>query len=102
MDAKTACDKHSGEIKGLSSPVVGNADVLIFPNIEAGNTFYKTLSLFGDANMAGMLTGTIAPVVVPSRSDSGNSKFNSKFYSLALACMASNLMQESYEENIGY
>ena len=48
--------------------------------------FYKTLSLFGDANMAGMLTGTIAPVVVPSRSDSGNSKF----YSLALACMAGN------------
>ena len=71
MDAKTACDKHSGEIKGLSSPVVGNADILIFPNIESGNTFYKTLSLFGDANMAGMLTGTIAPVVVPSRSDSG-------------------------------
>lgn len=29
MDAKTACDKHSGEIKGLSSPVVGNADILI-------------------------------------------------------------------------
>lgn len=91
MDAKTACDRHSGEIKGLTSPVVGNADVLIFPNIEAGNTFYKTLSLFGDANMAGMLTGTIAPVVLPSRSDSGNSKF----YSLALACMAGKLTQES-------
>ena len=84
MDAKTACDRHSGEIKGLSSPVVGNADILIFPNIEAGNTFYKTISLFGDANMAGILTGTIAPVVVPSRSDSGNSKY----YSLALACLA--------------
>lgn len=84
MDAKTACDKHSGEIKGLSSPVVGNADILIFPNIESGNTFYKTLSLFGDANMAGMLTGTLAPVVVPSRSDSGNSKY----YSLVLACLA--------------
>ena len=91
MDAKTACDRHSGEIKGLSSPVVGNADVLIFPNIEAGNTFYKTLSLFGDANMAGMLTGTIAPVVVPSRSDSGNSKF----YSLVLACLAGNLNQDT-------
>ena len=84
MDAKTACDKHSGDIKGLASPVVGNADILIFPNIESGNTFYKTLSLFGDANMAAMLTGTIAPVVVPSRSDSGNSKY----YSLALACLA--------------
>lgn len=87
MDVKTACDAHSGEIKGLSSPVVGNADILIFPNIEAGNTFYKALSIFGDANMAGMLTGTIVPVVVPSRSDSGNSKF----YSLVLACMAGSL-----------
>lgn len=85
MDAKTACDVHSGEIKGISSPVVGNADIMVFPDIEAGNTFYKTLSLFGDANMACMLTGTIAPVVVPSRADSGNSKF----YSLALACWVS-------------
>ena len=75
MDAKTACDAHSGEIKGMSSPVIGNADIMIFPNIESGNTFYKTLSLFGDANMAGMLTGT---------SDSGNSKY----YSLVLACLA--------------
>lgn len=91
MDAKTACDKHSGDIKGISSPVVGNSDILIFPNIEAGNTFYKTLSLFGDANMAGMLTGTVAPVVVPSRSDSGNSKY----YSLALACLAGERSSES-------
>lgn len=86
MDAKTACDAHSGEIKGLSSPVVGNADILILPNLEAANTFYKTLSLFGDANMAGILTGTTAPVVLPSRSDSGNSKY----YSLVLACLVGN------------
>mgnify|MGYP002514928943 FL=1 len=85
MDVKTACDSHSGEVKGISSPVVGHADLLIFPNIESSNTFYKTLSLFGDANMAGMLLGTSAPVVVPSRADSGNSKF----YSLALACVCS-------------
>lgn len=84
MDVKTACDAHSGEVKGISSPVVGNADLLLFPNIESGNTFYKTVSLFGDANMAGMLRGTTVPVVVPSRADSGNSKY----YSLALACIA--------------
>ena len=83
MDAKTACDAHSGEVKGINSPVVGHADMVIFPNIIAANTFYKTLSLFGDANMAGMLQGTTAPVVVPSRADSGNSKF----YSLAFACV---------------
>lgn len=85
MDVKTACDSHSGEVKGISSPVVGHADMLIFPNIESSNTFYKSLSLFGDANMAGMLLGTTAPVVVPSRADSGNSKF----YSLVLACVCS-------------
>lgn len=83
MDVKTACDLHSGDIKGLSSPVVGNADVLIFPNIEAGNTFYKTVSLFARADMAGMLQGTICPVVLTSRSDSSISKY----YSLALACI---------------
>jgi len=82
MDAKTACDAHSGEVKGISSPVVGHADMLIFPNIESSNTFYKAISLFGQACMAGMLTGTTAPVVLPSRADSDNSKY----YSLVLAC----------------
>lgn len=84
MDVKTACDKHSGEIKGISSPVVGNADALIFPNIEAGNVFYKTITLFANAQTAGMLYGTTAPIVVASRADSGESKFNS----LALACLS--------------
>lgn len=85
MDVKTACDKHSGDIKGISSPVVGQADALVFPNIESGNTFYKTISLFANATTAGMLCGTTAPVVVSSRADSGESKY----YSLALACLMS-------------
>lgn len=83
MDVKTACDPHSGAIKGINSPVCGKADVLIFPNLEAANTFYKTLSLFGGAKMAAMIGGTTAPVVVPSRADSAESKF----LSLALACL---------------
>lgn len=82
MDVKTACDPHSGEVKGIASSVVGNADLLIFPNIESSNTFYKAISLFGNAHMAGMLTGTTAPVVLPSRADSDDSKY----YSLVLAC----------------
>lgn len=87
MDAKTACDPHSAEVKGLESTVVGDADLLIFPNIESSNTFYKAISLFGQAHMAGMLTGTTAPVVLPSRADSDDSKY----YSLVLACtMAGN------------
>lgn len=83
MDVKTACDAESGAIKGICSPVVGNADCLIFPDIEAGNTFYKTITLFADATVTGMLVGTTVPVVVTSRADSAESKF----YSLAVACM---------------
>lgn len=82
MDVKTACDAESGKIKGISSPVAGNADILIFPNIEAGNVFYKTITVFGNALTAGMLCGTTAPVVVASRADSSESKFSS----LILAC----------------
>lgn len=84
MDVKTACDADSGAIKGIDSPVVGSADALIFPNIESGNVFYKTITLFAEAQTAGMLYGTTAPIVVASRADSGESKF----YSLAVACLS--------------
>lgn len=85
MDVKTACDAESAAIKKIGSEVVGDADVLIMPDLEASNTFYKTVSYFGKARMAGLVTGTIAPVVVASRADSAESKF----YSLILACLAS-------------
>lgn len=85
MDVKTACDAESAAIKKISYGVVGDADILIMPDLEAGNTFYKTVSYFGKARMAGLVTGTTSPVVVASRADSAESKF----YSLILACMAS-------------
>lgn len=86
MDVKTACDAESGKIKGICSPVTGNADILVFPNIESGNVFYKTITVFGKALTAGMLCGTTAPVVVASRADSSESKFSS----LILACTTAN------------
>lgn len=86
MDIKTACDAHSGEMKHIESPVVGCTDIAIMPNLAAANTLYKSLALFGGATMAGMVSGTSAPVVVPSRADSADSKF----YSLALACVTAN------------
>ena len=85
MDVKTACDAESAAIKKIGSEVVGDADLLIMPDLEASNTFYKTVSYFGKARMAGLVTGTIAPVVVASRADS----VESKFYSLIFACLAS-------------
>ena len=83
---KTSCEKTSGDIKGIVSPINGEADVLIFPNIESGNAFYKAVSLFSHADMAGLLQGPVCPVVLPSRSDSGLSKY----YSIAMACLTSN------------
>jgi phosphate butyryltransferase len=63
--------------------VLGDADILIFPNFECANTFYKGLSLFANAEMAGLLQGTDKPVVLTSRSES----IQSKFYSIAMACV---------------
>lgn len=83
MDICTACDKESGEIKGIESPIGGDADGLMFPNIESGNVFYKSITLFGHAQMAGILMGTECPVIITSRSDSGLTKFNS----IAMACL---------------
>ncbi len=83
MDVKTACDAHSADVKGITSSVCGHADLLIFPNIESGNTFYKTITLFGQATIAGILQGTMCPVILASRSDSADSKY----YSIALACI---------------
>lgn len=83
MDVKTACDSHSAAVKGLTSDVCGDADLLIFPNIESGNTFYKTITLFGNAVIAGILQGPSCPVILSSRSDSAESKF----LSMALACV---------------
>lgn len=83
MDVKTACDRHAQEHKGIVSPINGDADGIIFPDIEAGNTFYKAVTLFANATVAGLLQGADAPVVLCSRGDDADSKFNA----LALACL---------------
>ena len=85
MDVKSACDIESCKDKGIETPIAGQADVVIFPNIESGNTFYKTMSLFGKSINAGILCGTSVPVIITSRADTGLSKY----YSLALACKVS-------------
>lgn len=81
LDLRTAVDPVALAVKGIASPIEGKADVLLFPTLEAGNGFYKTLSYFGGATIAGTLCGTTCPVVVNSRGDDSDSKF----YSLALA-----------------
>ncbi|MDE6287515.1 MAG: phosphate butyryltransferase [Muribaculaceae bacterium] len=84
MDLKTAVDAESAVIKGIDSPVAGKADALVFPDIEAGNVFYKTIVWLGHGTNAGIISGAKVPVVLPSRSDSTHSKL----CSLALAATA--------------
>lgn len=83
LDIFLACDPSAGEIKGVSTPIAGDADILIFPNLEASNSFYKGLMLFAQGELAGLIQGTEKPVVVMSRSESTASKY----YSVALSCL---------------
>ena len=85
LDVFLALDKERGSIKNVPSPVLGDADILILPNFESANIFYKGLALFAGAQMGGLLQGTDNPVVLTSRSESPLSKF----YSIAMACLLS-------------
>jgi phosphate butyryltransferase len=83
LDIFLACDKKSVEIKGIDTPVNGDADILLFPSLESSNPFYKGLMLFAQGELAGLIRGTEKPVIVMSRSESEKSKF----FCIALACL---------------
>ncbi len=70
-----AISKHSCEVKGISGEVGGNADILLFPDIEAANVFYKTMAYFTDCDMAGIIAGASAPIILTSRADSERTKY---------------------------
>ncbi len=83
VDLFLACDPASVKIKGVDTPLAGDADILLFPSLEACNPFYKGLMLFSGGELAGMICGTTKPVVLMSRSESELSKY----YCVALACL---------------
>ncbi len=78
-----AIDKEAAEIKKINSLVAGDADCLVFPNIEAGNVFYKTNTKLANARQGAILVGATAPSVLSSRGDSVDAKLNS----IALAAL---------------
>ena len=83
-----AVSEEAARIKGITSPVAGKADILIVDNIDVGNVFYKTLIYFAKSQAAGIIMGATAPMVLTSRSDSEETKFNS----IALACVLAERM----------
>ncbi len=72
-----AVSAEAAKHKGIKSPVAGNADILLVPNVETGNAAYKILHYFSNARFAGIIAGASAPIVLTSRSDSSESKQNS-------------------------
>ncbi|HAP55218.1 MAG TPA: phosphate butyryltransferase, partial [Spirochaetaceae bacterium] len=79
-----AISAESARIKGIVSDVAGDADVLIVPDIEAGNILYKCLLDLAQAKGAGIVMGAAKPVVLPSRADTAETKLAS----IALAALA--------------
>jgi phosphate butyryltransferase len=77
MALDVAINRESASVKGFTSPVAGDADCLLFPNIDAANVFYKTNSKLCKAQMAGIIAGAKVPAVVSSRGDSEKTKLNS-------------------------
>lgn len=83
IDIFLAIDKERGEVKKIDTPVLGDADILIFPDFDSANVFYKTAQTFGNASMAGLVYGADSPLVITSRSDSADTKF----YSICMAAV---------------
>jgi len=82
-----AISKEAALHKGIESPVSGEVDIVLVPNIESGNIFAKGLVYLAKAVPAGLLLGAKAPVVLVSRSDSAESKL----YSIALGVLMSEM-----------
>ncbi len=72
-----AVSKEAAKIKGIEHPAAGNSDVLLCPDIEAGNVLYKALNFLCDAKSAGIIVGASAPIILTSRADSEEAKLNS-------------------------
>jgi phosphate butyryltransferase len=78
-----AISPESARIKGIKSEVAGHADILIAPDIEAGNVLAKAITYFAQGKMAGVVVGARCPLILPSRSDTRQAKL----VSLALGMM---------------
>ena len=79
-----AMDREAGAVKGYDSPVAGNTDVLLFPNLASGNFTSKMLQLFGGGITIGMALGAGVPIAMSSRAATARAKY----YSLAMAAIS--------------
>lgn len=72
-----AVSKAAAVTKGISSPVAGDPDVLMVPNLDVGNMLYKSFTYFGGGECAGVILGARVPVILTSRADSRRARIAS-------------------------
>jgi phosphate butyryltransferase len=83
LGLELAISPQAAALEGCESPIAGRADVLIVPNVEAGNIAAKGLLYFAHARMAGLVVGARVPIVISSRADSAETRY----LSLAMAAV---------------
>jgi phosphate acetyltransferase len=72
-----AISKHAADIKGIQSEVAGDPDILLVPDLEAGNMLAKQLSFLANADSAGLVLGARVPIILTSRADNVRSRIAS-------------------------
>lgn len=88
MALDLAISKEASKIKSYNSPVAGDVDVLLVPNIEMGNGIGKSITYFAEGKSAGIIMGAKAPIVLVSRADT----HEAKLYSIALGSIIAHKM----------
>jgi phosphate acetyltransferase/phosphate butyryltransferase len=84
MGFDNAISAEAARIKKMTSQVAGDADLLIMPDLNAGNMLYKSFNYIGGGDCAGLVLGAAVPIVLTSRADS----LQSRLASVALAVLA--------------
>jgi phosphate butyryltransferase len=85
LGLELAISPQAAALEGSASPIAGLADILIVPNVEAGNIVAKGLLYFARARMAGLVIGAQAPVLINSRADSAETRYLSLAMAVVLA-----------------
>ncbi len=85
-----AIDLGAAQIKKITSPVAGQADILVVPDLEAGNMLAKSLSFMADADAAGIVLGARVPIILTSRADS----VETRLASCAVAALVAKVRRE--------
>jgi phosphotransacetylase/acyl dehydratase len=80
-----AVDEAAARAKGIDSPVAGHADILVVPDLEAGNILAKQLTFMADAEAAGIVVGARAPIILTSRADSARTRLASSALAVLFA-----------------